>query len=102
MSLLSTLKSFALNVPPVGVSNVPQIDQYSITLNFSISVSLSQIIFKATDWTLPAEIVEPPDCSIIAFQRNGLILYPIILSITLLARCDETNASSIFLGCCIA
>ena len=32
-------------------------DQYSFGLNFSISISLSVIIFNATDWTRPADLL---------------------------------------------
>ena len=40
---------------PDVLENSTLIDQYSIGLNASIAVSLSQIMRSATDWTRPAE-----------------------------------------------
>ena len=54
--------------------------QYSSGIKFSISSSLSQINFTATDCTRPAD-----SPLFTFFQSTGLILYPTILSKTLLA-----------------
>ena len=71
--------------------------QYSCGIKFSISVSLSTISLTATDWTLPAD-----SPLFTFFHSNGLILYPTILSNTLLACCASTVFKSISLGSFIA
>ena len=53
------------------------ISQYSSGMNFSISSSRSQMIRRATDWTLPAD---SPRLTL--FQRRGLSWYPTSLSRT--------------------
>ena len=58
-----------------GVLRLASILQYSAGTKDFISSSLSTIILVATDCTLPAE--RP---LLTVFQRNGLILYPTILS----------------------
>ena len=71
--------------------------QYSSGINSSICASLSHIIRRATDCTLPA------DNPLFTFaQSRGLIEYPTIRSNTLLACCASTRFISRFLGCLIA
>ena len=71
--------------------------QYSCGMKLSISFSLSTISFTATDCTLPAD-----SPLFTFFHSSGLILYPTILSSTLLACCASTVSMSMFLGSCIA
>ena len=71
--------------------------QYSSGINFSISSSLSTINLTATDCTLPAD-----NPLLTFFHNTGLILYPTILSSTLLACWASTKLTSISLGSFIA
>ena len=73
--------------------NIAVMFQYSSGLKFSISSSLSHISLTATDCTLPAD-----SPLFTFFQSTGLILYPTILSNTLLACCASVKFKSIFLG----
>ena len=66
-------------------------------MNFSISSSLSTINFTATDCTLPAD-----NPLFTFFHKTGLILYPTILSNTLLACWASTKFISMSLGSLIA
>ena len=68
--------------------------QYSFGIKFFIWFSLSQIIFKAADCTLPA--LSP---LLIFLHRSGLISYPTSLSRTLLACWASTSFRSMGLGC---
>ena len=52
-------------------------DQYLWLLKFSISISLSQIIFSATDWTLPADLT--PDSLV---HKIGEILKPVKINLS--------------------
>src|SRR5699024_9078196 len=90
--LLSKRKNFASNLR-VDFLNFALIDQYSSGLNFFISSSRSQIIFKATDCTRPA--LKP---RFTFFHNNGLILYPTIRSSTRLACCESIKSGFSFRG----
>ena len=88
------LKGFEL---PDGFEKSPSIVQYSFGTNACISFSRSQIIFNATDCTRPAESPKKK-----VFHKNGLTLYPSILSITRRAICEVTRSSFTLRGLSIA
>ena len=73
--------------------SIAVIFQYSSGTKCSISSSLSHISLTATDCTLPAD-----NPLFTFFQSTGLILYPTILSNTLLACWASVKFKSIFLG----
>ena len=79
------------------VEKIEDIDQYSSILNFSISISLSQISFRATDCTLPADL-EPGSFR----HKIGEIEKPIRWSKALLAKYASTSSEFISLGDFIA
>ena len=89
--------SLAVKSSLLSFAKTEEIDQYSSILNFSISISLSHISFKATDCTLPADL-EPG-----SFLHNiGDIENPIRWSKALLAKYASTNSVFISLGIFIA
>ena len=85
ISSASKIKSLYLNLLDIG--------QYSSLMCLSLSVSLSQIILKEGDWTLPADLAGGA-----CLQTNGDTLNPIRWSKILLAKYASTKSWSISLG----
>ena len=72
--------TFAGNSSPPEVLNTTSMVQYSFGIKRSISSCLMQISRTATDCTRP-----PERPRFTFFHKSGLMVYPTILSITLLA-----------------
>ena len=90
--------AFPTNLAVIGFFSpltlrMASIVQYSFGINAFISSSLSHIILNATDCTRPAESPR-----LTFAQSKGLILYPTILSRTLLDCCASTRFILILRG----